>query len=548
MIKALAIIFLLALPAFAATVNWTNTAGLNSTPYHAGDTVVFWGTITNSLTITNSGTSGNPITFQFAQDAVFSKPVFAAEGAIQFSGARSNIVIDGGVNGKIENTANGMGLTYTNNSRGIGGTGNGTAELYNTVIKNLTVTNMYRKVKNPAWPSTSPTGYDTTRAGYCIDIGGSSITVSNCALSDADAAMGYSLLSGTHSNVFILANKILDYNHGMFIGTALSNCTLTNIHIASNYLDHSDTWDTQGNTDIHLDAIIFANDSYSDSIIIRGMHVNNNTIGGYIGFNGTTAGLYNGISSPQMQVRDFYMYNNLCLAYAGHSWGNGFLNGFASNCWVFNNTFIGTITNSQGYGGPLYVGGKNVFCYNNIMKSGSAFVLRAYTDDAVTNSSTGVNTEYLLTKYFTNIWSDYNIIVGGSGFSLQVGKLTEGVNSWLSGDLGVLSEWQTWYNNNRSMTVPIWNTSHADPNSKTNEPVFNAGTYVPSASDTAAKGSGTNLTTVLTALGVPTADKAGNSRPTTGAWTIGAFEYAPTENPGVTNFAMISIGFEKSGF
>lgn len=71
-------------------------------------------------------------------------------------------------------------------------------------------------------------------------------------------------------------------------------------------------------------------------------------------------------------------------------------------------------------------------------------------------------------------------------------------------------------------TWPDWQARGFDANSTTNAPNLD-GNYVPTGSDTVARGAGTNLT----ALGITT-DFNGRARPASAAWTIGAFEvYQP---------------------
>jgi hypothetical protein len=223
------------------SISWLNTAGNWGTDVgdvSPGDTVRLVGTITTAFVPPASGTAGNPVDVVFESGAKFSSTAWSSSGVIQFNGV-SWINIDGGVNGMIENTANGPGLTYTNNSRGIGGNMSGVGQINNTIIKNLTVTNIFKKTAGMN---------DWTRYGYPIDLSGSSITVSNCVLSDGDGVLGYSAVATASSNVFFLNNTILDWNHGIVIGVGNSDCYVTNIVISGNTLDYGITWDTTGDS------------------------------------------------------------------------------------------------------------------------------------------------------------------------------------------------------------------------------------------------------------------------------------------------------------
>jgi hypothetical protein len=132
----------------------------------------------------------------------------------------------------------------------------------------------------------------------------------------------------------------------------------------------------------------------------------------------------------------------------------------------------------------------------------------------------GPNTEFMLTNYFAGHYSDYNIWVGSAPTFGPI-YATPGVgDTWVPGILTGLPAWQTWLNNNRGMTVPIWNTAHADPSSITTPLSFDQ--YgLPSAP--------ANIGTNLTALGVTelNSDFWGNARPAVGTWMAGAVQDDP---------------------
>ena len=81
----------------------------------AGDTVHLCGTFTGAanstmLTVGASGTSGSPITVKFETGAKLTSQQWSQSGAIAAT-SKNYIVIDGGTNGIIENTANGVGFS-----------------------------------------------------------------------------------------------------------------------------------------------------------------------------------------------------------------------------------------------------------------------------------------------------------------------------------------------------------------------------------------------------------------------------------------------------
>lgn len=499
---------------FGASATWTGTAELNSTFYGPGTNITLAGTFTNTFTITNSGTPANPITFTFASGANFTKPIWIAnDGAITAVG-KSNIVIDGGINGVIQCSSNGTFLSLSNNARGVFLTG-----ARDVVVKNLTITNIYRKINY----LTSGV-IDETRYGYCIVVDGSSITVSNCTVSDGDAGITYSASATTQADVFLINNKLLDCNHTFNIGVAEPDTYLTNIVIAGNYMDHWDTWDAPGDTQIHLDGIIILNNSSLPSGVCRNFRIYNNYFGRYVGTR-TTGAIFD--STYNFGIWDFYIFNNLFECQRSNSWGNGFISVSGSNVWVFNNTMIGVVTNAENWGGAISANGTNVYLYNNILASGSGIGLTAsyFGPSNDLSSLSGSNRIVALNSYCGGLWSDYNILNGQETMNFQVSIWKTNVGFiWLSGILNTFQKWQTFISNTHGWPEPYWNQTHADPNSTTNLPSFNSGTYVPSIGDTVARGNGTNLTALLPNDPTMLSDRTGFPRSSSGNWTIGAFE------------------------
>jgi len=82
------------------------------------------------------GTSGNPITILFEPGAALTSPAFGV--GLMISGGSNWVVVDGGSNGIIQNTANGTGLANSQDSRLIEADNCDHCE-----FKNLHVTNVY---------------------------------------------------------------------------------------------------------------------------------------------------------------------------------------------------------------------------------------------------------------------------------------------------------------------------------------------------------------------------------------------------------------------
>ena len=122
---------------FNSSSNW----GSGANQIGPGTTVHLCGTFTGTagqtlLTFQGSGASGSPVTLKFETDANLAAPYWSSSGAINVSG-RNWIVIDGGTNGTIQNTANGSGLAYMAQSNGFV-----LSRVSNVTVKNLAIGNI----------------------------------------------------------------------------------------------------------------------------------------------------------------------------------------------------------------------------------------------------------------------------------------------------------------------------------------------------------------------------------------------------------------------
>lgn len=433
--RALILILLTVRLAVSATVNWTNTAGLDSAPYGPGDTVMLWGTFTNKYTITNSGTAGSPITFAFASGAKFSKPTFTT-GALAVNG-QSYITI---LNGFLECTDNGTALGNQVDSIGIDAyTGGGATSL---VISNMTVTNMYMRTYKSAT--------DGNRYGVGINLGAwNGLWVMDCNLSDGDTMIGGAALNGqTMTNVYLLRNTIRQCNHGMSLGTAggAASAWIKSVVVASNRVDDLDHWDNHSN--LHLDGFIFFHEATAGGF--KDWAIYANEIGPNIGITNTAAifmPVYANAAGDNIQI-----YNNLFTAAAGYSWNNGHVVlGYCTNSAIFNNTFYQNDRTGIG----LKVSYGELAVSNNIFFNTGIAV---YISGATLADFGG--------------FIDYNVYYGSTALNFQVPLGQDTFAQWKS---------ETGF----------------DSNSITNQPLLDA-SYVPTSEDTAAKNTGQNLSAWFT--------------------------------------------------
>lgn len=520
--------------------NWGGGAG----EIMPGDTIHFCGTITSVYTPQASGSAGNVVNHLWEPGAKFSKNYWPSAGAIQLNGGIGYLTFDGGNwilstwNGIIECTDNGTNLGNQQSSKGIAGDNADSADCHHVTIKNLKVRGMYVKVFGDN---------DWTRYGYGIDISTAigEITIENCYVSDGDGLIGISGKANSSPSGFYLINNVTrDGNHHYTIGPNDTNCSMSYLYAYGNDLDYWSTWDTTGDSPIHLDGFIFQNNVYDLTSRLDNVYIYRNHFGPNVGTR-TTGAIFNSMSGASRQCANWYIFNNWfecggSNAYGNYTWGGGYLSGImGENVWAFNNTKGGTSVSDRTTGGAAATLGAdqdgNCHYVNNLNTTPHGVSFLSFTDDdPFTNPVGGSATAAVLSGYFANIWSDYNVFAGGvNGSAAQWGVGIwyynrpgfGGTPAWTTASFNEgLAAWQTWFDNNLSMPTPIWNTAHADPHSTTSLPAFDAGTYVPTAGDTVARGQGRNMSDVFAEMGLPATDYYGNLRPAVGAWTIGAFE------------------------
>lgn len=139
----------------AHSAAWFNTAsnwGTATTQIGPGDTVHLCGTFTGAagstmLTTQGSGVAGNPITILFEPGALLTAPYWGNDaggmscpctGAVTLK--HPYIILDGGSNGVIQNSANGSSLQYKHDSIGV------VVNASNVEVRGLTIQQIYQNV------------------------------------------------------------------------------------------------------------------------------------------------------------------------------------------------------------------------------------------------------------------------------------------------------------------------------------------------------------------------------------------------------------------
>jgi hypothetical protein len=476
---------------FSSSGNWGTGPG----QIGPATTVHLCGTITGAanstmLTFLGSGTSGHPVTVLFEAGAILQSPYWNSAGAIVCN-SKAYVVVDGGSNGIIQNTANGsasLGYAYQQPSAGVQ-----FGSCSHSEIRNLTVTNIY--VHAPG--DTSPTDQGN---GPGIGIGsgyGDFASIHNNTVSDAyvGIGLGYNTVAsgGNITSANIYGNTIDRACHMLNIGDGTYNSSASGINVYSNTIGPNfNTW-------------IYANSAcHSDGMIISA---------------------YN--SGSQMTNSSFYSNTvtaSTCTSSGGNFTGYIFMTGAMSNITIFNNVLAGAATSN----GCLYeallrldaVGNSmtNFGIYNNVfdgsnLPSTGADVAAIKTAPTSTGSDSGFT---LKNNIFVNLTNQALLNEAGTFSSVYNNGIDHNIY-YNDGKIGV-----DWTGNLRYFALSDWQAAGFDQNGTAANPGLNSNYFPQSGSP--AIGLGANLTGLnILPLDV---DKTGAPRVAAGAWTVGAYQIA----------------------
>jgi hypothetical protein len=476
------------------TASYWVSASPVGTQIGPGTTVHLCGTFTfaagaTGLTVQTSGTSGSPITIVFESGAVLQAPYFSGSyAAIEVNG-QSYIVIDGGANGTIQNTANGTAGVYANQqqTRGIDLTGASNVE-----VKNLTIANLYVRT------SVTDNGpYDPTN-GACVYTNGfgSGISIHDNTFHDGPWCIDLQYSTGTNAtSVQIYNNNIYNVPHGIVFGGNGSG-TVGTAYIYGNHIHDFGNWgstvDAFHLTGTHLYGqsastlnTVYYYDNQSDGI--WGNASCPDTPGSCI-----TAHLFveAGTSSPR--ISNLYVFNNVGIGDAGIN--NGILGVFDSSTVteVYHNTLISADSST----GVCYYSNNsisNLDFRDNVMSGCNqlinldATVTFAAGSPAYNIYAAGGSNAFVCKSNFFQLlqFANWQLCVGGAGDANSSAVSSAGLNN-----------------------------STGRPNSRS-----------------AVIGAGTNLYSVCNGqpnpgLGALCFDKAGTARPASAAWDAGAYQFS----------------------
>lgn len=325
--------------ASAHSASWFNTAanwGTGTSKVSAGDTVHLCGTFSGAvgstmLTIQAAGAAGNPITIVFEPDALLTSPAWgsALTGAIQCTG-KNYIVLDGGTNGRIVNTANGTNLANHRSSIGVLFDG-----CNNSTIKNLTIDKIYVHTPNMNDPNAN-----SALSTVAINMSGSNVSIIGNTTTDAQAAVGGGTYGSADSNFEISGNSITNCNRCVVIGVSTTSYTGVKIH-DNDFGGGAYLWDQPDNYFHHNAVHVFNTTSGS----VNGLEIYNNYVHGSWGAdnasNHTTSMFFvetTASSTPTL------IYNNVMAGYSRMSMptnGYIFCKITGNACSIYNNTILG---------------------------------------------------------------------------------------------------------------------------------------------------------------------------------------------------------------
>lgn len=333
-------------------------SSFNATILAPGDTLHIEGRLTNDLLLSTSGSVDNPITIYFEPGASLSR----TNGRLIYIGGLSNIMVDGGVNGIIENTATGTGMAYSNAATLVDASG-----AANVAFKNLLFRNQY------VHTTTNDVNANIAAAGgvYANGLGGSNYFIS-CTFSN----IGWCLNILASPTSMIVSNcSFYCYDHGVVPGG-------TNIAIVNSHFDTTANWDTTANA-YHHDPIHYFGTTNVSSFIISG-----NIFTGNLGKN-NTAMIYLETAPPNTLI-----YNNLFLQYPSNYLNDGMVVDSGNNTRILNNTFAGA-SGTYNSGG-LVIGGHGSVVANNLFTSLDNFVYQpngsvSYSNNIYANQAAGGN-------------------------------------------------------------------------------------------------------------------------------------------------------------
>lgn len=473
--------------------------GTASNQISAGTTVYLCGAFNGKagqelLTVHGNGTASSPITISFMPGAVLSAPYWSGNGAIHMDNV-SHIVVNGYPNGIIQNTANGTGRTYHQNSVAVHA-----ANCTSCTVENLTIQNMYVR--------TSASDVSASHSINCVYWHSSnSFTINHINCHDAVWA-----IAGDASNFTLENSEIYHVDHGVAFGAAGK---MTNVVIHNNHFHDFANWDSPNNTYHHDGIHIWGQNGAS----VSGGAIYNNTFDGDFGVN-VTGHIY-----LQDSISHVAVYNNTFVAPATRTihalWfaagSTSLPGGAATGNSAYNNSI-----NAGGHrtGTALYIESQISFtAVNNVLAGGQSNIT---IQGGGTRSSTGINN-----NVYRNLFADFGDLntFGLSGATYIV------LSKWQAAcHCDSASKLVTGAQTSAFSSVALADASTTSPEGASDSVNLNVvSSETVSDSElglltTVGEGNGINLSELATGDLAPLAlDRNGKPRPASGPWNVGPY-------------------------
>jgi len=401
-------------------------------------------------------------------------PYWGPHGAVNLN-EQSYVLVDGGNNGMIRATANGTDLAYKASGRDTVGVYSFRGS-YNE-IRNLTIADIYVHT-----PNLSDTASGTGAWGIFI-WGGSGNSIHHNTIHDCGTGIRFSNITDTGFTAY--NNTIYNINWGIIVGDSNLNDALTGtVTVHDNDIHDFALWDQTNNYNHHDGIYFFVTHEGS---VFEGGQIYNNFIHGDPGEYMNTM-VY--VSGSPGKCAAQYIFNNLLVNESrtrNDTPANGLIQDWCDGDYILNNTLIGINQSST---------------------------------SPVNNSNPGINV-----SLGTNVTIENDIIQlfrNGIGIGRGASILSIDFNDYYH------NRDAAWDNANYSYpTVGNWRQCHAkgcpsgphDSNSFSKNPNL-SNLYIPNPGSPVIA-AGMNLTSL--GIAALNSDKAGNARPSSGAWTMGAY-------------------------
>lgn len=511
---------------FNTAGNW----GSGPTQIGPGTTVYLCGTITvplnnSGLIVQGSGTSGNPITIFFETNAILQSPAFngcadgtangsfRAGGGIEINGY-DYIIVDGGTNGIIQNTANGTSLANHQCSLGLEDKGD-----YN-IVRNLTITNIY--INQGSSSSATDTAGGSTADLYVSATNfmqvcnntlqyasiGAEINTYGSTITPTWPLPACSSNSFARGTVVFFNNILYDHHWQLYSGGAISTGAPS---FYGNDISYWTDWFYPTSV-YHMDGFFFTGVSaatYFPQIFNNYFH------GDAIGGNCTAMLYLTDTGHADATGQSANVFNNIFYGTGGTVNGCSLVTtyqtpGNPKGPYAFyNNTFVNSAYSFQNYGAST---SPTIAFENNVFYAGSSawFYVNQNANGYVFSTTTFQSNDYYGGR--TLAFGCFGGIPYGVAFPTWKSDCVSG------GGTGCDSASVT--------TDPRLAGESSFP---TGGGLTTSGFLLLARSP--AIGLGTNLTSLCSSIPPLCYDAAGNQRPTSGAWDAGAYQYVGPAAP-----------------